>query len=103
MKRHPVCLVCLILMFCIWLMDLAGIAQISGNPLPESVQNYIAEHSEAAVCGEIQQYQDTEYSLSVYLKHVSLIIGSEQIPIKNLKVFLKSNKELPVGTTVKIS
>ena len=103
MKRRPVCLVCLILMSCIWLMDLAGVAQISGNPLPESVQNYIEEHSEAVVCGEIQQYQDTEYSLSVYLKHVFLIIGSEQIPIKNLKVFLKSNKELPVGTTVEIS
>ncbi|MFR8352680.1 MAG: ComEC/Rec2 family competence protein, partial [Blautia obeum] len=37
------------------------------------------------------------------LKHVCLIVGSEQIPIKNLRVFLKSNKEFPIGTTVKIS
>lgn len=103
MKRRPVCLVCLLLMFCIWLMDLAGIARISGNPLPVSVQSYIEEHSNAVVCGEIQQYQATDYSLSVYLKHVCLIVGSEQIPIKNLKVFLKSNKELPIGTKVKIS
>lgn len=102
MRRRPVCLVCLILMFCIWLMDLAGVAQISGNPLPESVQSYIEKHSDAVICGEVQQYQDTEYSLSVYLKHVFLIVGSEQIPIKNLRVFLKSNKELPVGTTVKV-
>lgn len=103
MKRRPVCLVCLILMFCIWLMDLAGFARISENPLPESVQSYIGEHPEAVICGEIQQYQATEYSLSAYLKHVCLIVGSEQIPIKNLRVFLKSNKEFPVGTTVKIS
>ena len=104
MKRRPVCLVSLLLMFCIWFMDLAGIiTQISGNPLPVSVQNYIEEHSEAVICGEIQQYQATDYSLSVYLKHVCLIVGSEKIPIKNLKVFLKSNKELPIGTKVKIS
>lgn len=103
MKRRPVCLVCLILMLCVWIMDLAGIAQISGNSLPVSVQSYIKEHPDAVICGEIQQYQATEYSLSVYLKHVFLIVGSEQIPIKSLKVFLKSNKELPVGTTVKIA
>ena len=103
MKRRPVCLVCLILMFCIWLMDLAGFARISGNPLPESVQLYIEKHPEAVICGEVQQYQATEYSLSAYLKHVCLIVGSEQIPIKNLRVFLKSNKEFPIGTTVKIS
>ena len=103
MKRRPVCLVCLLLMFCIWFMDLAGITQISGNPLPVSVQSYIEEHSNAVVCGEIQQYQDTDHSLSVYLKHVCLIVGSEKISIKNLKVFLKSNKELPIGSTVKIS
>ena len=98
MKRRPVCLVCLILMFCIWLMDLAGFARISGNPLPESVQLYIEKHPEAVICGEVQQYQATEYSLSAYLKHVCLIVGSEQIPIKNLRVFLKSNKEFPIGT-----
>lgn len=103
MKRRPVCLVCLILMFCIWLTDLAGFARISGNPLPESVQLYIEKHPEAVICGEVQQYQATEYSLSAYLKHVCLIVGSEQIPIKNLRVFLKSNKEFPIGTTVKIS
>ena len=103
MKRRPVCLVCLILMLCVWIMDLAGIAQLSGNSLPVSVQSYIEEHPDAVVCGEIQQYQATEYSLSVYLKHVFLIVGSEQIPIKNLRVFLKSNKELPVGTTVKVT
>ena len=67
MKRRPVCLVCLILMFCIWLMDLAGFARISGNPLPESVQLYIEKHPEAVICGEVQQYQATEYSLSAYL------------------------------------
>ena len=53
-------------MFCIWLMDLAGFARISGNPLPESVQLYIEKHPEAVICGEVQQYQATEYSLSAY-------------------------------------
>ena len=102
MKRRPVCLVCLILMFGMWLMDMSGFVRISGNPLPESVQQYIQKHPEAVICGEIQQYQETEYSLSVYLKNVFLMFNSEQIPIKNLKVFLKLNKELPVGTSVRI-
>lgn len=74
MKRRPVCLVCLLLMLCIWLMDLAGFARISGNPLPESVQLYIEKHPEAVICGEVQQYQATEYSLSAYLKHVLSLI-----------------------------
>ena len=102
MKRRPVCLVCLILMFGMWLMDISGFVRISGNPLSESVQQYIQKHPEAVICGEIQQYQETEYSLSVYLKNVILMFDSEQIPIKNLKVFLKLNKELPVGTSVRI-
>lgn len=104
MKRRPVCLVCLILMFCIWLMDLAGFARISGNPLPESVQLYIEKHPEAVICGEVQQYQATEYSLSAYLKTcLSDRPGSEQIPIKKFKSIFKTNKEFPIGTTVKVS
>lgn len=101
MKRRPVCLVCLILMFCMWIMDLTGMIPVSGNPLSESVQQHIEKHPEAVICGEIQQYQATKYSLSVYLKNAYLIFDSEYIPIYNLKVFLKSNEELPIGTIVK--
>ena len=87
MKRRPVCLVCLLLMLCLYVTDLAGISMISGNPLPASVQKYISEHLKLTVNGEVQSCQATENSLSVYLKQVFLTVGSEQIPIENIKVY----------------
>ncbi len=103
MKRRPVCLVCLLLMLCMYILDQAGVPLIKGNPLPEQTVKYIEEHQEAVVCGEIQRYQDTSNSLSVCLKQVSLICGSETFPIKNLKVFLKNEQRFPAGTKVMIS
>lgn len=41
MTRRPVCLVCLFLMLCMCLADLAGVPLIRGTPLPETVQTYI--------------------------------------------------------------
>ena len=100
MKRRPVCLVCLALMFLMCAADLAGIPLIRGNPLPESVQAWIEEHPEAVICGEVQSCQDTEFSFSVYLKQVFLINRSEKFPIENVRVFLKTKEDLPSGTLV---
>ena len=36
MTRRPVCLVCLFLMLCMCLADLAGVPLIRGTPLPEN-------------------------------------------------------------------
>ena len=49
MKRRPVCLVCLILLLCMYVLDLAGIPLVSGNPLPEKTREWIAEHPEAVI------------------------------------------------------
>ena len=100
MKRRPVCLVCLALMFLMCAADLAGIPLIRGNPLPESVQAWIEEHPEAVICGEVQFCQDTEFSFSVYLKQVFLINRSEKFPIENVRIFLKTTEDLPSGTLV---
>ena len=45
MTRRPVCLVCLFLMLCMCLADLAGVPLIRGTPLPETVQTYIKKAS----------------------------------------------------------
>lgn len=100
MRRRPVCLVCLALMLLMCLTDLAGFPLIRGNPLPESVQERIREHPEAVICGEVQSCQDTEFSFSVYLKHVFLTNQSEKFPIENVRMFLKTKEELPAGTLV---
>lgn len=98
MTRRPICLVCLILMLGLCAADLAGFPLIRGNPLPEKVQKYIEEHPDAVIIGEVQQCQATEFSFSVYLKNVFLTVQSEKIPIKNIRVFLKKEEELPAGT-----
>ena len=103
MKRRPVCLVCLVLLLCMYVLDLAGIPLVSGNPLPEKTREWIAEHPKAVICGEVQRCQETENSFSVYLSQVLLTSGSEHIPIKNIKVFLKKQEKLLAGMTVQIS
>lgn len=106
MKRRPVCLVCLLLMLSMYVAELAGFPLIGGNPLPDSVQAYLAGHPDAVICGEVQRCQAAEYTLSVYLNQVYLTFQSEQIPIENVRVFLKTKEkeeDFPVGMQVEIS
>ena len=102
MKRRPVCLVCLLLILGLYVTDLAGISMINGNPLPVSVQKYISGHSKFTVSGEVQSCQAAEYSLSVYLKQVCLTVGSEQIPIENIKVYLNKEEQIRIGMFLRI-
>ena len=102
MKRRPVCLVCLLLMLCLYVTDLVGISMINGNPLPVSVQKYISEHPKFTVSGEVQECQAEEYSLSVYLKQVCLTVGSEQIPIENIKVYLNKEEQIRIGMFLRV-
>lgn len=102
MKRRPVCLVCLFLMLCLYVTDLVGISMINGNPLPVSVQKYISEHPKLTVSGEVQNCQAAEYSLSVYLKQVCLTVGSEQIPIENIKVYLNKEEQIQIGMFLRV-
>lgn len=101
MTRRPICLVCLMLMLCMCLADLAGIPLIRGNPLPRQIKDHIEEHPKAVIVGEVQQCQATEFSFSVYLKNVSLADLPENNSIYNVRVFLKNQEDLPAGTFVK--
>ena len=105
MRKRPMCFACVFLMLCLCILDLAGISVIRGNPLPREAQEYIEAHPSAVICGEVQRCQDTEYSLSVYLKQVYLTYQSEKIPIRNIRVFLKENikKDLRTGMIIQVS
>ena len=104
MCKRPVCCACVFLMLCLCILDLAGVPIIRGNPLPTEVQEWIEAHPSAVIRGEVQRCQDTEYSLSVYLKQVFLTYQSEQIPIRNIRVFLKENakENLKTGMIIQI-
>lgn len=117
------CLVCLLLMLALCLADGLGISFIRGNPLPNSLQAWIAEHPEAVICGEVQQCAETEFSQSIYLKNVCLLDSSgsgqisanpistkdfsKKISIENVRVFLKKEKgnldKIPAGTLLMVS
>lgn len=104
MHKRPVCCVCVFLMLFLCILDLAGVSIVRGNPLPQKVRQWIKAHPSAVICGEVQRCQDTEYSLSVYLKQVYLTDQSEKIPIRNIRVFLKENikEDLKTGMIIQV-
>ena len=113
MGRRPVCLFCMLLMLVLCLADISGIPLIRGNPLPESLKDWIERHPDAVICGEVQQVTESDFSQSVYLKQVQLSVPSEQaaasfekISIENVRVYLKKSEkasELTAGSKVTVS
>ena len=100
MIRRPMCLLCFLMMLSFGIADLAGIPLIRGNPLPASVQSWIEVHPASEICGEVERYESTEFSQSVYLKKTYLIYHSKKFPINNVRVFLKNEEELKPGMQI---
>ena len=98
MARRPLCAACLILMASLYLLDLAGISLVSGNPLPETVQQWIEDDPHQSVQGEVQHCSRTENGTSVILKNSYLIVQSKKTPIYNLRVFLSEEEDILPGT-----
>lgn len=94
------CLLCFLMMLALGIADLAGIPLIRGNPLPASVQSWIEAHPASEICGEVERYENTEFSQSVYLKKTYLIYHSKKFPINNVRVFLKNEEELKPGMQI---
>lgn len=100
MIRRPMCLLCFLMMLALGIADLAGIPLIRGNPFPASLQSWIKVHPGSEICGEVERYENTEFSQSVYLKKTYLIYHSKKIPINNVRVFLKKEEELKPGMQI---
>ncbi len=100
MIRRPMCLLCFLMMLVLGIADLAGIPLIRGNPLPASVQSWIKAHPGSEICGEVERYENTEFSQSVYLRKTYLIYHSKKFPINNVRVFLKKEEELKPGMQI---
>ena len=100
MIRRPMCLLCFLMMLALGIADLAGIPLIRGNPLPASLQSWIKVHPGSEICGEVERYENTEFSQSVYLKKTYLIYHSKKFPINNVRVFLKKEEELKPGMQI---
>ena len=68
MVKRPMCLLCFLMVLSLGILELMGIPLIRGNPLPVNVQKQIEAHPGSMICGEVEQYENTEFSQSVYLK-----------------------------------
>lgn len=97
MTKRPLCLVCLFLILFLVTGDWLGFPFVRGNPLPDHLKEWIKEHPEGVICGEVKSFRDTEFSQTVSLKEAYLIYKSKKIPIKNITVYLKKREELKPG------
>jgi len=82
------------------IMNFTGIPLLGGNPLPVMVQDWIEAHPGSVICGEVEQYENTEFSQSVYLKKTYLIYQSKKFSIENVRVFLKKEEDLKPGMKI---
>lgn len=73
MAKRPMCLLCFLMVLSLGALELMGIPLIRGNPLPLNVQEQIEAHPGSMICGEVEQYENTEFSQSVYLKLVDCL------------------------------
>lgn len=100
MAKRPMCLLCFLMVLSLGALELMGIPLISGNPLPLNVQEQIEAHPGSMICGEVEQYENTEFSQSVYLKKTYLIHQSKKFPIENVRIFLKKEEDLKPGMRI---
>ncbi len=103
MTRRPLSIVCLFLLLFLILGDWLGFSLVRENPLPVYLQQWVKEHPDSVIWGEVTSSRDTEFSQTVCLKKTYLIYKSKKFPIKNVKVFLKEKKEIPAGTYLMLS
>ena len=100
MVKRPMCLLCFLMVLSLGTLELMGIPLIRGNPLPVNVQEQIEAHPGSMICGEVEQYENTEFSQSVYLKKTYLIHHSKKFPIENVRIFLKKEEDLKPGMRI---
>lgn len=100
MAKRPMCLLCFLMVLSLGTLELMGISLIRGNPLPLNVQEQIEAHPGSMICGEVEQYENTEFSQSVYLKKTYLIYQSKKFSIENVRVFLKKEEDLKPGMKI---
>lgn len=82
MAKRPMCLLCFLMVLSLGALELMGIPLIRGNPLPLNVQEQIEAHPGSMICGEVEQYENTEFSQSVYLKKHILSISQKNFQLK---------------------
>ena len=83
-----------------WCTGAYGDSSDQGNPLPLNVQEQIEAYPGSMICGEVEQYENTEFSQSVYLKKTYLIHQSKKFPIENVRIFLKKEEDLKPGMRI---
>ena len=97
MAKRPMCLLCFLMVLSLGALELMGIPLIRGNPLPLNVQEQIEAYPGSMICGEVEQYENTEFSQSVYLKKTYLIHQSKKFPIENVRNISQKRRRSETG------
>lgn len=97
MTKRPLCLVCLFLMLFLVAGDWLGFPFVRGNPLPDYLKEWIKEHPESVVCGEVESFRDTEFSQTVSLKEAYLIYKSKKKSNKKYNCIFKEKRRIKAG------
>ncbi len=104
MTRRPLCMFCIVFAAGIFIMNLAGLPVIRGNPLPDDIQERIEKNPEAEVAGEAVRIRDTEYGTSLILKNAKLVENQkETVSVGNLKVYTRQPTVLKEGSFARLS
>lgn len=101
MRRRPMCILCLLLMFGIWTADCLGLPLFRERPLSESQERQWLEGT-VTVRGILQEKVEKETSFSIYLKNAVLTFPSKTIPIKNTKIYMEEKIPFPRGTILSV-
>lgn len=101
MRRRPMCILCLLLMFGIWAADWMGLSLFRERPL-DSVQEKQVLGETVIIQGILQEKVEKETSFSIYLNNSDLTFQSTTIPIKNTKIYMDKAIDLPRGTFLKV-
>lgn len=101
MTKRPMCLICLVLIIGIYLWREMG--NPVDSPLPPKIAKEFSQGLQGTVWGTVKRQVQGETTNSVYLKNTYLIFHSKVYPLQNLRVFLKKEKGLCSGDSVKIT
>ncbi len=103
MKGRPLCRLCFLILFVLWILFQAGIFSAGGMPFSEKFQETVSRQETcriAGICGEITE---TENGCKFLLYNSYYLFHSKNYPIQNVMIYMTEKKGLSQGAFVVLS
>ncbi len=99
MIRRPMCLICLLLMLCIWLLGLGDTAGVSSQKDPK-LESLLAAQAICRIYGRVSGLETSGDVFYIYLSSSNLVTSTEQFSKKSIRIKSKEKPELAIGNRV---